>query len=299
MSRLINNRNEGAAGLRKLLQGKGIVKAAGVFSGISALIAESADFGCLYLSGSGVAGNMGLPDLSLTTLSEVSLETERITRISSRPLIVDVDTGFGESLNVARTVATIESAGAAGIHLEDQLLPKKCGHLSGKELVPREEMASKIRAAVRSRRNDDFMIIARTDSIAVEGIDSAIERANLYAEEGADAVFPEAPESVEDFKKLARNIKVPLLANMTEFGKSPLLSADELGEIGFRIVIYPLTGFRAALSTLEKVYRALATTGTQRGFIDSLMTREEYYRLIGYYQYEEDDREYSYKKGGS
>ena len=299
MSRLIDNRNEGPAGLRKLLLRKSIVKAAGVFSGISALLAESAGFDCLYLSGSGVAGNMGLPDLSLTTLSEVSLETERITRISSRPLIVDVDTGFGESMNVARTVATIESAGAAGIHLEDQVLPKKCGHLSGKELVPRDEMASKIRAAVRARRNNDFMIIARTDSIAVEGIESAIERANLYAEEGADAIFPEAPESVEDFKKLARNIKVPLLANMTEFGKSPLMSADELEKIGYRIVIYPLTGFRAALRTLEKIYRDLAATGTQRGFIDSLMTREEYYRLIGYHQYEEEDREYSYKRGGS
>ncbi len=297
MSKLSENRNLGPSQLRKLISGKKIVRSAGVFNGISALLAESAGFGCLYLSGSGVAGNMGLPDLSLTTLHEVKNEAERITRIAKSPLVVDVDTGFGESLNVMRTVREMESAGVAGIHIEDQVLPKKCGHLAGKELVSREEMTSKIRAAVASRESDDFVVIARTDSIEVEGIDAAIERSNLYGEEGADMIFTEAPRSVEEFKMLASKIKKPLLANMTEFGKSPLITAEQLEKIGYSMVIYPLTAFRATLLTIQNIYKKLMADGTQNGIMDRLMTREAYYELIGYYDYEKEDKEFSINKG--
>ncbi|HLH85581.1 MAG TPA: methylisocitrate lyase, partial [Thermoplasmataceae archaeon] len=241
-------------------------------------------------SGSGVAGAMGLPDLSVTTLTEVAEEVRRITSIVPEPVIVDVDTGFGETFNVTRTVRLMESSGAAAIHMEDQVIPKKCGHLNGKHIVDTQDMVKKIRAAVETRKDPDFIIIARTDARAVEGIDGAIERAKEYVDAGADMIFTEALESREEFIRFAKEVDAPLLANMTEFGKSPLLSVQELKEIGYSAVIFPLTAFRVALKAMEDAYRELLRSGTQRDYLTHLMTRKDFYDLIGYDEYEKEDR---------
>ncbi len=294
MSLLRDNVNMGPKSLR--VQMKSFVTCAGVFNGISAVLAERAGFNALYLSGSGVAGVMGLPDISVTTLSEVAEEVRRITAVSRSPLIVDADTGFGEAVNVMRTVRVLESAGASGIHIEDQVLPKRCGHLDGKTIVGPDDMAKKILAAVQARKNSDFQIIARTDARSVGGLEDAIERAKVYLEAGADVIFTEALESKAEFERFAREVKAPLLANMTEFGKSPLLSAEELQSIGYRMVIFPLTAFRAALKTIYGTYQELYRKGTQSGFISSLMDRKEYYEVIGYSDYAKEDLELS--RGG-
>ena len=294
MSLLRDNVNMGPKSLR--VQMKSFVTCAGVFNGISAVLAERAGFNALYLSGSGVAGAMGLPDISVTTLSEVAEEVRRITAVSRSPLIVDADTGFGEAVNVMRTVRVLESAGASGIHIEDQVLPKRCGHLDGKTIVGPDDMAKKILAAVQARKNSDFQIIARTDARSVGGLEDAIERAKVYLEAGADVIFTEALESKAEFERFAREVKAPLLANMTEFGKSPLLSAEELQSIGYRMVIFPLTAFRAALKTIYGTYQELYRKGTQSGFISSLMDRKEYYEVIGYSDYAKEDLELS--RGG-
>ncbi len=294
MSLLRDNVNMGPKSLR--VQMKSFVTCAGVFNGISAVLAERAGFNALYLSGSGVAGVMGLPDISVTTLSEVAEEVRRITAVSRSPLIVDADTGFGEAVNVMRTVRVLESAGASGIHIEDQVLPKRCGHLDGKTIVGPDDMAKKILAAVQARKNSDFQIIARTDARSVGGLEDAIERAKVYLEAGADVIFTEALESRAEFERFAREVKAPLLANMTEFGKSPLLSAEELQSIGYRMVIFPLTAFRAALKTIYGTYQELYRKGTQSGFISSLMDRKEYYEVIGYSDYAKEDLELS--RGG-
>ena len=289
MSILRDNVNLGPAELRRILR-DGFCIAPGVFNGMSAVLATRAGFNALYLSGSGVAGAMGLPDLSVTTLTEVADEVRRIVAVSPLPLIVDVDTGFGEAINVIRTTRVIEQAGASAMHLEDQELPKRCGHLNGKKIVPEDDMVLKIKAAASARKNRDFVIIARTDARSIYGVDDAIERARRYARAGADMIFTEALESREEFERFASEVKVPLLANMTEFGKSPLLSAGELREMGYRAVIFPLTAFRASLKTIMSVYEDLKIAGTQRDFIDRLMTRSQFYDVIGYSDYEEDDR---------
>ena len=289
MTEIMNGGGSDPTELRRLIS-RGMVVTPGVFNGISALIAEKHGFRALYLSGSGVAGGMGLPDLSLTSLSDVVEEVRRIKLVSGLPLIVDVDTGFGEVLNVERTVKEIERAGASAIHIEDQVLPKKCGHLEGKKLVEVEEMVEKIQAASKSKQNKDFIVIARTDARSVDGIDSAIERAKLYQRAGADGIFPEALESEEEFKEFAKKVKGILLANMTEFGKSPLLSAKELEKLGYRIVIFPLTAFRGALKKIDEVYSDLSRKGTQREFISNMMSRKEYYDLINYSSYEDEDK---------
>ncbi len=290
MSVLRDNVNLGPAELRR--QMADFVTAAGVFNGISAQLAERGGFRALYLSGSGVAGGaMGLPpDLSVTTLTELAEECRRITSVARSPLIVDADTGFGEAINVIRTVRLLEAAGASAIHIEDQVMPKRCGHLEGgKKVIGAEEMGMKVRAAVEARKDEDFVIIARTDARAVNGFQDAVERAKFYLDCGADMIFIEALESEEEFRQFAREVDGPLLANMTEFGKSPLLSAQELKSLGYRAVIFPLTAFRAALKAMDSVYRDLFRAGTQRGFVDSLMTRKEFYSVIGYDQYAEDD----------
>lgn len=284
-----DNVNTGPAALRASIR-RSCVAAPGVFNGISALLAEREGFKALYLSGSGVAGRAGLPDISVTTLDEVSSEVREIARVARPPIIADVDTGFGEVVNVIRTIREMEAAGASAVHIEDQVLPKRCGHLAGKELVSAEEMVRKIRAAVSARKNDDFMIIARTDARAVEGFDGAVDRARQYVEAGADAIFPEAMESMEEFARFPKLVKAPLLANMTEFGKSPLLSVKELDDMGYKIVIFPLTAFRASLKVMEEVYGELWRKGTQRGSISKLMTRDRFYEVIGYHEYEEEDR---------
>lgn len=290
MSILRDNLNSGPDALDKYLK-KEFVVAPGVYDGISAIIAERAGFKALYLSGSGVAAVMGLPDLGLTTLTEVLLEAQKIINVTRAPLIVDVDTGFGETLNVVRTVRLLESAGVAAIHLEDQSMPKKCGHLAGKKLISAEEMAQKIKSAVNARKNKNFKIIARTDARAVEGLEKAVDRAKIYVDAGADIIFPEALESKKEYETFAGELHIPLLANMTEFGKSPLLSVNELQEIGFKMVIFPLTAFRASLLKIRDIYKKLYSDGTQRNFIPEILQRKEFYEIIGYDAYENEDFE--------
>ncbi len=288
MSILRDNVNSGPSDLRN--QMNDFVVSAGVFNGISALIAQRAGFRSAYLSGSGIAGAMGLPDLSVTTLTEVSTEVRRIVSVAKIPLIVDIDTGFGEAINVIRTVREMENAGASAIHMEDQVLPKRCGHLSGKSVIASSDMVKKIKAAVSARKNPDFVIIVRTDARSVNGIEDAITRANEYVEAGADAIFSEALESRDEFLKFSREVKAPLMANMTEFGKSPLLSVNELRSIGYKMVIFPLTAFRAVLKNMDSIYRNLYSAGTQRDFMDLIMSRKEFYDIIGYSEYEDEDR---------
>ena len=290
MSVMRDNINLGPRNLREQMR-NGFVASAGVFNGISAIIAQRSGFRSTYLSGSGVAGVMGFPDLSVTTLTEVADEAARITAVTEVPLIVDIDTGFGETINVTRTIRAMERAGVSAVHMEDQVLPKKCGQLNGKRIVDMAEMISKIRAAVDARKNPDFVIIARTDARSVNGLDDAIDRANAYFEAGSDVVFTEALETREEFRTFARRAKGPLMANMTEFGKSPLLSVDELKEAGYRMVIFPLTAFRAFLKTAAETYSDLFRNGTQRDFMDRIMTREDFYSIIGYDNYEREDRE--------
>jgi methylisocitrate lyase len=233
-----------------------------------------------------------VPDVGLLTLTEFADEARRLAAATSLPLLCDADTGFGEALNVERTVQVLETAGAAGIHLEDQLFPKRCGHLSGKSLVEPEVMVAKLRAAVATKGDPDFVVIARTDARGVTGFDDAVRRARLYLAAGADAIFPEALETADEFARFAREVQAPLLANMTEFGKGPLLTVSELGAMGYRMVLYPLTAFRAAMKSAEDALRTLRDAGHQRDVLPRMMTRAELYDLLGYTGYEGRDRAY-------
>jgi methylisocitrate lyase len=270
----------------------GPVAIPGAFNALTARLIERLGFQAVYLSGGALSAASGVPDVGLLTLTEFTDEARRIATATSLPLLCDADTGFGEALNVERTVQLFESAGAAGIHLEDQLFPKRCGHLSGKSLIEPKVMAAKIRAAVAARRDLDFVIIARTDARGVTNFDDAVERAKLYLEAGADAIFPEAMESADEFARFAREVPAPLLANMTEFGKGPLLSVAELGAMGYAMVLYPLTAFRAAMKAAEATLRSLKDNGHQRGVVAGMLTRAELYDLLGYTEYEERDRAY-------
>ncbi len=274
--------------LRRALGGKKIVVAPGVFSPAVAKLAEKAGFNALYFSGAGFSSLLALPDLGITTLSEVSQAARQIAAQVKVPLIVDADTGFGEALNVARTVQELKSAGAAAMHIEDQVLPKRCGHLEGKELVDTDEMVKKLVSA-KEEAGKDLLVIARTDARAVEGIDGAIERAAAYSRAGADMIFPEALESREEFAEFRRKIALPMMANMTEFGKTPYLSAKEFEDMGYELVIFPVTAFRAMMKAVKDTLDVLKKEGTQRGMIGSLMTRKEFYDLIDYRRYEEAD----------
>ena len=264
----------------------------GVFSPLVAKMAERLGFRAVYLSGGALSAGSGFPDIGLLTLTEFVAEAQRITAVCRLPLVSDADTGFGEALNVERTVRLLEGAGVAGIHLEDQTLPKRCGHLSGKSLIRPEEMAAKIRAAVASKRDPDFVIIARTDARGVEGFDDTVRRARLYVEAGADVIFPEALETAEEFRYFATVVPVPLLANMTEFGKSPLLSAEELGNLGYKMILFPLTAFRSAMKAAEETLMALKELGHQRDRIAGMLTRAELYERLEYTDYEARDRTY-------
>jgi methylisocitrate lyase len=262
----------------------------GAFNALSAKLAERAGFQGLYISGAALSAGQGLPDLGLLTLSEFTGLAKPIARAVKLPCLCDADTGFGEAINVMRTVREYEAIGLCGLHIEDQVLPKRCGHLPGKQLVSPQAMAEKIRMAVESRTDKNFLIIARTDARAVEGMKGALKRAEAYVKAGADAVFPEALESVAEFKKFAKEIRVPLLANMTEFGVSPQLTFDELESIGYRMVIFPVSALRVAMKAVEKFYRGLAKQGTQAAFLGEMQTRKELYDLIDYERYEALDR---------
>ena len=262
----------------------------GAFNGISAKLIEKAGFEAIYISGAGLAnGVAAMPDIGLLTMNEVQTQAGYIVNAVNIPCIVDGDTGFGEVVNVVRMVKGFENMGAAGVHIEDQELPKKCGHLSGKILVSSRTMAEKIAAAVEARKDPDFLIIARTDARGVEGIKKAIERANIYVDAGADIIFPEALESKEEFITFKKEVNAPLLANMTEFGKTPLISVNQFEEMGYSIVIFPLTAFRVMLKTVQDTLKKLKTEGTQEGLIEEMLTRKELYRLIGYEDYEDAD----------
>jgi len=270
----------------------GPVQLPGVFNALVARIAERLGFEAVYLSGAALSASYALPDVGLVTLSELVSAAQAITQATSLPLICDADTGFGEALNVERTIIQLESAGVAGIHLEDQEMPKRCGHLSGKSLVEPEVMAAKIRAAVAARRDPDFFLIARTDSRGVSGFADAVRRANLYRAAGADAIFPEALETPEEFAAFAKEVPGPLLANMTEFGKSPLLDAATLAGLGYRLILYPVTTLRVALKAAEAVLAEIKVTGSQKASLEQMLTRAQLYDLIGYSGFEERDRRY-------
>jgi methylisocitrate lyase len=271
--------------LRGLME-SGIVALPGVFNALTARMAEGIGFRAAYMSGGALsAGWAGVPDVGLLSLTEFTEQAAVLVRATSLPILSDADTGFGEAMNVERAVRLFEGAGVAGIHLEDQELPKRCGHLTGKSLVSVEEMVSKIRAAVAARRDPGFVIVARSDARSVEGYEAMVDRARRYVEAGADLVFPEALESEAEFRQAAREIPAGLVANMTEFGRGPLLSVDELGAMGYRGVLFPLTAFRAAMKELHQA-------GTQRGMIDSLQTRAELYEWLDYRGFEARDRSF-------
>lgn len=271
-----------ATALRKLIA-REVVPMPGVPNASMARQVERTGFDAVYISGAGLANcTAGLPDVGLLTLNEVATLAGFIAHAVEIPAIVDADTGFGGAENVGRTIYELERAGLAGCHLEDQEFPKRCGHLAGKRLVGTDEMAAKIRAAVAAKRDRDFLVIARTDSRAIENFDGAVQRANAYVAAGADAIFPEALQSKEEFRDFAREVKVPLLANMTEFGKSPLLSLQQLGEIGYRMVIFPQSAFRVSMKATDEFFRALKEEGTQNNWLDRMQTRNELYETLDY-----------------
>lgn len=268
--------------LRELIA-RGCVMMPGVPNAAMGRQVERAGFEAVYISGAGMANaTAGVPDIGLLTSTEVAQLAGYIANSVRIPAIVDADTGFGGAENVARTIRQLEQAGLAGCHIEDQEFPKRCGHLAGKEVVDVDEMAGKIKAAVGARRDQDFLIIARTDARAVEDFDSAVKRAQRYVEAGADGIFPEALQSSEEFKGFAREVKAPLLANMTEFGKSPLLSFQELSDFGYRMVIFPMSAFRVSMKASDEFLRDLKKQGTQSGWLGKMQTRKELYELLDY-----------------
>ncbi len=265
----------------------------GAFNPLCAKLAERIGFRAVYLSGGALSASNGVPDIGLLTLTEFVQAAQLTAQATSLPLLCDADTGFGEALNVERTVKLFEGAGVAGIHLEDQEMPKRCGQLSGKKVIEAKDMAAKIRAAVAAKRDRDFVIIARTDAKGVNGFDDAVKRAMMYLDAGADAIFPEAMESRAEFERFAKAVPgAVLLANMTEFGKSPLLDVKTLGEIGYRLVLFPLTAFRAAMKAAEDTLRDLLANGTQKASVPKMQTRQELYDALGYTGYEERDKAY-------
>ncbi|MBW3598395.1 MAG: methylisocitrate lyase [Planctomycetes bacterium] len=263
----------------------------GAPNALAARLIERMGFPAAYLSGAAFsAGVLTLPDVGLFTLTELAQQTAFISRGASIPLIVDADTGFGDAINVERTIRELEAAGAAAIQLEDQQLPKRCGHLSGKSLIEPEAMCAKLRAAVDSRQSDDTLLIARTDARGVEGLDAAFRRAEMYLDAGADWIFPEALADADEFALAAQRIDAPLVANMTEFGKSPLLSIDDLAELGYAAALYPVTLLRVAMKSMQTALAVLQSAGSQHDLLEIMQTREELYELLDYRDFEERDR---------
>lgn len=284
----MTNSSAGAA-FRKALSEESPLQIVGAINANHALLAQRAGYRAIYLSGGGVAaGSMGIPDLGITTLEDVLTDVRRITNVCPLPLLVDADTGFGTSaFNIARTVKDLIKAGAAAMHIEDQVGAKRCGHRPNKEIVSTSEMVDRIKAAVDARTDENFSVMARTDAIAAEGIEAAIERVHAYIEAGADLVFPEAIRTLEDYKKFSSAVSKPILANITEFGLTPLFTRDELAAQGVAMILYPLSAFRAMNKAAENVYQAIRRDGTQSGVIETMQTREELYQSIDYYKYEE------------
>ncbi|MGW5818359.1 methylisocitrate lyase [Streptomyces noursei] len=270
---------------RQQLASGRLLRMPGALNPLSARLIQEHGFEAAYLSGAVLAADLGLPDIGLTTATEIAARAQQTTRVTDLPVLIDADTGFGEPLNAARTVQLMEDAGLAGLHLEDQVNPKRCGHLDGKTVVAREEMARRIRAAVDARRDPDFVLMARTDARSVEGLDAAIERAKAYVDAGADAIFPEALADESEYEAFRTAIDVPLLANLTEFGKTPLLDTRTLENLGYNIALYPVTLLRLAMGAAEDGLRTLAAEGTQASLLPRMQTRARLYELLGYADY--------------
>ncbi|MGW8485917.1 methylisocitrate lyase [Streptomyces sp. NPDC055886] len=270
---------------REQLASGRLLRMPGAVNPYSARLIQEAGFEAVYLSGSVLAAELALPDIGLTSSTEIAERAQQIARVTDLPALIDADTGFGEPMNAARTVQLMEDAGLAGLHLEDQVNPKRCGHLDGKTLVGREEMVRKVRAAVDARRDPDFLLMARTDARGPEGLAAAIDRAKAYVDAGADAVFPEALADEGEFEAFRAAVDVPLLANMTEFGKGPLLEAATLESLGYNIVLYPVTLFRLAMGAVEDGLRTLAADGSQQALLPRMQTRSRLYEVLGYEEY--------------
>jgi methylisocitrate lyase len=275
------------ARLRAAVEAERPLQLVGTINAYSALLAQRAGFRAIYLSGAGVANaSYGVPDLGITSLPDVCEDVRRISGACELPLLVDADTGWGTAFNIARTCADLIRAGAGGLHLEDQVSAKRCGHRPGKELVAAAEMADRIKAAVDGRTDANFVIMARTDAHAVEGQGAALERAAAYVAAGADMIFAEALKSLDEYRQFANAVRVPVLANITEFGQTPLFTVADLGGAGVRLVLYPLSAFRAAAKATTVVYEAIRRHGTQQSVVDCMQTRAELYEVLGYYEYE-------------
>jgi methylisocitrate lyase len=275
------------AKLRRAVAEERPLQVVGVINAYHAMMAERVGFGALYVSGGGVsAGSLGLPDLGLSSLEDVLEDVRRITYVTELPVLVDADTGWGGAFNIARTVKQLNRAGAAGCHIEDQVAAKRCGHRPGKAVVPQAEMVDRIKAAVDARR-DDFVIMARTDALAVEGMDAAIDRAVACVEAGADMIFPEAMTELAQYQRFVSAVAVPVLANITEFGATPLFTTAELGRVGVSLVLYPLSAFRAMNKAALHVYQAIRRDGTQANVVDTMQTRMELYDYLNYHAFEQ------------
>ena len=260
----------------------------GAINAYHARLAQASGYRAIYLSGGGVAaGSLGLPDLGISTLDDVLTDVRRITEVCDLPLLVDIDTGFGSAFNIARTVKSLIKFGAGACHIEDQVQAKRCGHRPGKAIVPKAEMVDRVKAAVDAKTDQDFVIMARTDALAVEGLDAAIDRARACVEAGADMIFPEAMTELSMYRKFADAVKVPVLANITEFGSTPLFSRDELAGAGVGLILYPLSAFRAMNAAALKVYEAIRRDGTQKGVVDSMQTRADLYKYLDYHAFEQ------------
>ncbi|MBA3537831.1 MAG: methylisocitrate lyase [Tatlockia sp.] len=273
--------------MRSLINNHTPLQIVGTINAYSAMLAESAGCQAIYLSGAGVANaSYGLPDLGMTGLAEVLEDARRINEACSLPLLVDIDTGWGHAFNIARAVKLMERTGVAAIHIEDQILAKRCGHRPNKAIVSIQEMADRIKIAVDARKDPDFIIMARTDAYSVEGMNAAIERAGLCIELGADMIFPEAMTTLAEYETFSKHLKVPILANITEFGNTPLFSREELAKAGIQLILYPLSAFRAMSQAALNVYKTIRNEGTQKGLLDTMQTRTELYEILGYNDYE-------------
>ena len=275
------------AKLRQALQTEKPLQVIGTINAYHALMAKRTGYKAIYLSGGGVsAGSLGLPDLGILALDDVLTDVRRITDVCDLPLLVDVDTGFGAAFNIARTIKSLIKFEAAGCHIEDQVAAKRCGHRPGKAVVPKEEMVDRIKAAVDAKTDEQFVVMARTDALAIEGLESAIDRAIAYVEAGADMIFPEAVTDLSMYKRFVEAARVPVLSNITEFGSTPLFTVHELASVGVSLVLYPLSAFRAMNKAALSVFQAIRQEGTQKGVIDQMQTRAELYEFLDYYRYE-------------
>lgn len=272
---------------KKAIEEERPLQVIGAINAYHAKLAEKTGYKAIYLSGGGVAaGSLGVPDLGISTLEDVLIDIRRITDSTSLPLLVDVDTGFGGAFNIARTIRSVEKSGAAAVHIEDQIQAKRCGHRPNKSIVSQNEMVDRIKSAVDAKNDENFVIMARTDALAVEGLQSAIDRACACVEAGANMIFPEAINDLDTYKKFTNSVDVPVLANITEFGATPLFSLDELNSVGIAIALYPLSAFRAMNKAALNIYKGLREEGTQKNLVEQMQTREELYEFLDYHEYE-------------